>query len=90
MYKELVGYIILLVTLVLYFIYTIRFTKTLKPTLLFSPPIKYFHLIMIWIVPFLWLIILKALTSTTPGSHEVEKKQNPEPFSGSNTVYVPF
>lgn len=38
---------------------------------------------MMWTVPFVWILILKALTKTTPGSYEVEKKEEPESFSKS-------
>jgi len=80
MYKELVAYGILMVITILYFVYTFKFTKALKSTLLFSPLIKRFHLIMIWIIPFIWLMILKTLMKVTPGSHEIEKKRTSEPF----------
>jgi hypothetical protein len=38
---------------------------------------------MIWIVPFVWILILKALTRRTPGSFEIENKEDPKPFSNS-------
>ncbi len=36
---------------------------------------------MIWFVPFIWGLLLTSLTKSTPGSHEVENKEDPQPFS---------
>ncbi len=33
---------------------------------------------MIWLVPFLWIFILKSVTKPTPGSDKFEDKSNPE------------
>jgi hypothetical protein len=38
---------------------------------------------MMWVVPFVWILVLKALTKSTPGSYEVEKKEEPQPLSKS-------
>jgi hypothetical protein len=42
---------------------------------------KTFHLILIWIIPFLWILLLKGFTKSTPGSHQMDVKQEPQPFS---------
>jgi len=39
---------------------------------------------MMWVIPFIWILILKALTIPTPGSHEIEEKEDPQPFSKSS------
>jgi len=70
-------------TTIFYLIFTIRFFKSFKKCIIFSSRIKTFHLIMIWAVPFIWILLLKALTKTTPGSYEIEKKEEPESFSQS-------
>lgn len=36
---------------------------------------------MIWLIPFVWILLLKALTKSTPGSYEIEDKVDPQPFS---------
>ncbi|MEO5942161.1 MAG: hypothetical protein ABIP30_02265 [Ferruginibacter sp.] len=55
----------------------------MRQNILFSKGIRTFHLVMIWVIPFIWILILKALTKRTPGSYEVENKSEPEPFSKS-------
>lgn len=75
--------IILSVTAICYLIFTLRYFFKFKKNIIFSGRIKIFHLIMIWVVPFFWILLLKALTKTTPGSHEIENKEEPESFSKS-------
>ncbi|MFT3912130.1 MAG: hypothetical protein QM737_22075 [Ferruginibacter sp.] len=67
--------------IIFYLIFTGRYFRILKTNIVFTGRIKTFHLIMIWIVPFVWILILKALVIRTPGSYEIEKKENPTPFS---------
>ena len=43
---------------------------------------------MIWIVPFIWALILKALSKSAPSSYEVENKKDPESFGGRNTMWT--
>ena len=72
---------IIIVFAIVYLIFTIRHFRILKKNIVFSRRVKVFHLIMIWLVPFVWALFLRGLTKTTPGSHEVEEKAEPEPFS---------
>ncbi|MES2848246.1 MAG: hypothetical protein V4685_04280 [Bacteroidota bacterium] len=81
--QEIIQVFILSVIAIFYLIFTARYFFKLKTNIVFSGAVKTFHLIMIWIVPFLWILILKALTKTTPGSYEIEKKEEPKPFSKS-------
>ena len=64
-----------------YLVFTIRHFRLLKKNIVFSRRVKVFHLVMIWLVPFVWALMLRGLTRSTPGSHEVEEKVDPEPFS---------
>jgi hypothetical protein len=41
---------------------------------------------MIWLIPFIWILILKSLTKSTPGSYEVKNKIEPKPFSDNDAV----
>jgi hypothetical protein len=52
----------------------------MKASILFSKPIKRLHLAMIWIVPFVWVLLLKGFAKSAPGSHQVDKKQIAGPF----------
>lgn len=81
--QEIIQVFIVSGVIIFYLIFTTRYFVTLKKNIIFTGGIKKFHLIMIWIVPFVWILILKALTRTTPGSHEIEQKEDPKPFSKS-------
>lgn len=80
MTNEIFKYGMLLGMILIYLTYTYKYIKVLKANALFTPKIKRTHLFMIWIIPFLWILLLKALAKSTPGSHEVDKKQDSEPF----------
>jgi hypothetical protein len=64
-----------------YLIFTVRYSRILKKNIVFPRGVKLFHLIMIWLVPFVWALLLSGLTKSTPGSYEVEEKVDPQPFS---------
>lgn len=84
MTKQLIIQIVILAGIVIfYFVYTFRYFRSFKKTQLFGAKLKTFHLIMIWLIPFVWVLILKALSKSAPGSHEIENKEDPKPFSRS-------
>jgi hypothetical protein len=76
-----IKYAVLLVVIIVCLIYTFRFSKTLKQNIPSSKKMKTFHLILIWIIPFLWILLLKDFTKSTPGSHQTDGKEEPQPFS---------
>ena len=71
--------------IIFYLIFTIRYFIVLRKNVIFVGKIKVFHLIMIWLIPFIWILILKSLTKSTPGSYEIENKAEPKPFSDNDT-----
>jgi heme/copper-type cytochrome/quinol oxidase subunit 2 len=77
----IIHLLVILGVLVFYFLYTIWFYKKLKHSVLFSRRIKRFHTVAIWVIPFIWILILKAFTMRTPGSHEMEHTPQDEPWS---------
>ncbi|WP_276481494.1 hypothetical protein [Paraflavitalea pollutisoli] len=81
MYKAVIGYTTGLAALLVYIIYTARFIKPLLRSPLFSKPVKWFHLIMTWLIPFIWLVLLKVIMKPSPGSHQVTQKDKWKPFS---------
>ena len=80
--------IILSVFVIAYLIFTIRNFQELKKNTIFTHRVKVFHLIMIWLIPFVWALLLKALSKSAPGSYEVEEKADPKPFSSDGGTYV--
>jgi len=61
-----------------YIVYSFRFTRTFLKNIYFTGGIKTFHLFMIWLVPFLWIFIIKSVTKPTPGSGKFVDKASPE------------
>jgi hypothetical protein len=80
MTEQEIKYIILLVLALAYLIYTVRYSVVFEKNVLFKGHLKTFHFIMIWLIPFVWIFILKILTKSTPGSHEIENKKDSDPF----------
>jgi hypothetical protein len=75
---------LILVIILFYLVFTIRYFGKLQRSIIFTGRVKYFHLIMVWLVPFAWILLLKTLTKSTPGSYEVDSKVTPKPFSDNN------
>lgn len=68
---------------IFYLQYTIRYSISFRTNLLFTGRLKTFHFFMMWLIPFFWILILKSLTKTTPGSYEIKNKKNPDSFTES-------
>ena len=72
------------VTLIFYLTITIRYFFDFRKNIIFTGKIKAFHLVMIWLVPFVWIFMLKSLTKSNPGSYEIKNKDSSKPFSDNN------
>lgn len=81
----IIRWAFLIVFLILHIVYTLHFTFSFKKSILFTQRQKAFHLIMIWLIPFVWVMLLKNFTKDTPGYWQIENKSDPEPGEG----YVP-
>lgn len=79
----IIRVVILSAFFIFYLVFTTRFSRKFKTNQVFSGGIKLFHSVMIWLIPFIWILLLKALTRSTPGSYEIEKKEDPQPFPKS-------
>ncbi|MFT3748328.1 MAG: hypothetical protein QM768_08435 [Agriterribacter sp.] len=78
--QDIVIDVLLVALFVIYLLFSIRYTISLYKSKIFSGKIKMIHFIMIWLVPIIWGWLLNNLQKTTPGSHEVEKKEDTKPF----------
>jgi hypothetical protein len=72
------------VILFFYFFLTVRYFLVIRKSLIFTGKVKSFHLIMVWLIPFVWILILKNITKPTPGSYEVKNKDLPRPLSNND------
>ena len=80
--------VILSVFVIAYLIFTIRNFRELRKSIIFTNRVKVLHLIMIWLVPFAWALLLKALSKSAPGSYQVEEKIDPKPFSNDGGAFI--
>ena len=83
MSKEIIKYSLIIILTVFYIVYTIRFSLAFKKNVLLTGRLKTFHFFMFWIIPFIWILILKSVMKSTPGSYEFEDKKNLESFTES-------
>lgn len=78
-------YLILAVLTLIYIIVTLKFAiKFGKMDTCFSDKQKFAHEILIWMIPFFWIIVVSTLMKPTPGSHEFKKKDEDDGFYESN------
>ena len=70
--------------LIFYLAFTVRYFLVFRKNIFFAGKVKVFHLIMMWLIPFIWILILKSITKSTPGSYEVENKEKSIPFSNND------
>ncbi len=58
---------------ILTFAFAIKFNRTQS---IFTSKQKLFHSIMIWLIPFIWIILLQNLSQSSPGSHHYPNKRS--------------
>ena len=76
--------LLVLVSFVFYIAITARYFLVFKRNKIFTGKVKTLHLILLWLIPFIWIFLLKNLIKATPGSYQIEKKESPIPFSDNN------
>jgi len=72
--KTIIKVSILAILVAYYLAYTFNYAKYFHKNSFFTGWPKVFHSIMIWLIPFLWIKILKALLRPIPGSHAFKKR----------------
>jgi len=77
-------YFILFGLLTVYFIWTLRFAIRFNKTdTYFDKGQKRMHNVLIWFVPFIWIMIIKTIAEPTLGSANYNKTKDKETFSES-------
>ena len=70
-------YYILFGLLTFYFFWTLRFAiKFNKTDTYFDKGSKLIHNVLIWLVPFIWITIIKTISKPTPGSGNYNKTKD--------------
>lgn len=77
---------LLIIIALVYIIYTFKYAFVLKNSLVYKGKSRILHQVLIWLIPFVWVWLLKSLSKSTPGSFEIENKVDPIPFSNSGGV----
>lgn len=77
---QIIEYSLLAVFILFYLIYTIRYTIVFTKNNFFTGRKKAFHLVMIWLIPFLWALLLKTVVKPIPGSYQIEQKKNSDEY----------
>jgi hypothetical protein len=57
---------------------SIRYSIHFSRSNYFTGGLKSFHILMIWLIPFIWIILLKTLFKPTPGSYQFNNKKEPD------------
>ena len=74
-------YVILFAILAVYFIWTLKFAiKFNRTDRYFDKRQNLIHNVLIWLIPFIWIMIIKAITKPTPGSYNFKKKDDEDTF----------
>lgn len=82
-------YYLLFGLLTVYFIWTLRFAiKFNKAESFFNKRQKMIHHILIWIVPILWVMILKTILQSTPGTASSKKTRDKGNFYESGIGFL--
>jgi hypothetical protein len=82
--NDAIAYILLAV----YIICSTAFSNSFWDTNHFySKRKKYIHLILIWAVPFLWILFLKTFAKPTPGSFRYSMKRKEKPYLDENAFH---
>ncbi len=67
-------YFIIIISLT-YIIYTLNFTlKFNKTNIYFTKNQKTLQIILMWLIPFLWIVVIKTIVKPSPGSDNFIKK----------------
>jgi hypothetical protein len=77
-----------IIVFIIYLIYTIRYAITFSKNTIFEGKRKKLHSILIWIIPFAWIMLLKSILKRTPGSHEFQDKKDMEGFVDNTSSWV--
>ena len=77
--------VILAVILIVYLTYTSRYSIEFNRSNYFTGRFKAFHIVLIWIIPFVWIILLKGLFKPTPNKPQFLLKDD---LVGGRFTYI--
>ncbi len=86
--KLIIKYALLAIFIIFYLVYTIRYAIKFRNNNSFAVRRKTIHAVMIWLFPFIWILILKSFSKPTPGSYEFKDKKDADKFDDNTTDWV--
>lgn len=81
--KTLIKFALIGLPIIIYVFYTIHYSCAILKNRLLTKKQKKLNLILIWLVPFVWILFLKTFFKPNPGSHQVKNKRDPKSFTES-------
>lgn len=86
--KTLIKYILIGVPVTFYLVYTINYTFVLFKNVFLTGRQKMINLVLIWLIPFIWILFLKTFFKSVPGSHQIKNRKDGDSFieSGLGTL----
>jgi hypothetical protein len=79
--ETIIKYACLIALAIFYLAYTIKYSITFSKSILFSKKLKTLHIFLFFLIPFIWIILLKELSKSSLGSYEFLDKRDIEPNS---------
>jgi hypothetical protein len=78
--KNIILLIILIAFAMFYLTYTLIYSFVFIKNKYFSGRKKIIHFILIWAIPFLWILLIKSFLKPVPGSAEFHNKKDSESY----------
>ncbi len=79
-YTPTIWFYFLLLLVLVYLVVTVRYSVTLLKSPVLPKRLRYLHLVLIWAIPFVWIMLLRILTGPTPGSYGIDRNKDEKPF----------
>lgn len=78
--KTLIKFIIIGLPVTFYLFYTIHYTFVLFKNVFLTGRQRIINLVLIWLIPFIWILFLKTFFKSVPGSHQIKKRKDTDRF----------
>ena len=79
-YTPTIWFYFQLLLVLVYLVVTVRYSVTLLKNPVLPKRLRYLHLVLIWVIPFVWIIVLRSVTRPTPGSYGMDRNKDDKPF----------
>ena len=81
--NALLKIILISLPVIFYFSYTIWYSFVLRKNTFLTRRQIIINFILIWLIPFIWIMFLKIFFQPVPGSHQIKNKNDLDNFTES-------